>query len=117
MILDLSPILVGVSLSETNCGRILKVDKTPISQYIMTNGEDLFIETFRERLDARWPNEQFKTMPDGLATQNGCFTLEFLGRTCTLCFAGYIELKTNGSEYVVEYTCTRSNDGCNCCCF
>ena len=116
MSLDISHILVGVSIPTTHVGRILHIDRAPLARYILLNGEDLFIESFIGQLNGQWKKQQFKQLSDSIATHDGCFMVSCKGRNCTLCFRGFMEMEDIvHSVYVIEYTCTKLDDICNCC--
>ena len=109
----ISRILAGVAIPATHTGRILRVDRTSCARYITSFGDESFLEAFADQMDIHWKREHFKMQPDGVATNDGYFVVEFKGRHCTLCFQAFIELT---GAYVVEYTCIKSDDVCVCIC-
>jgi len=109
----ISHILAGVAIPATHTGRILHIDRGSCARYIACFGDESFLEAFADRMDIHWKREHFKMQPDGVATNDGFFIVEFKGRHCTLCFQAYIEPK---DVYVVEYSCTKSDDVCVCVC-
>jgi len=110
--LDVSHILAGVSLPATHTGRILHVNRTRLAKFITSQGEDVFIQSFADQLNAQWKKERFNPLPDGIATHEGDFDISFQCRHCTLLFRAFVDV---GDAYIVEYTCTKTDNTCDCC--